>query len=188
MSCCAGEAWGVAVGEAAGVIRVCVWGEAAGEGEAVGICMPGTITCGVGEGEGFGVLTLLAGVRRVRVAVFFFFSALFGFGLLAGFIFDMSCPSCCGTAITLSANTKTNALTTRSAKLKLPDRFMVPPSLFAKANLTFFLYEDWMKRANTSARLRCHHECDCRKVLNTEDVDEDMPGSRFARWPVRSGS
>lgn len=103
--------------------------------------MPGTITCGVGEGEGFGVLTRLAGVRRVRVAAFFFFSAVFGFGLLAGFIFDMSCPSCCGTAITLSAHTKTNALTARSAKLKLPDRFMVPPSLFAKADLTIF----WMK-------------------------------------------
>lgn len=61
-----------------------------GEGEAVGICMPGVITCGPGEGEGLGLLVLLMGVRLARVAVLFFLGAAFGFGLAAGFIFDMS--------------------------------------------------------------------------------------------------
>ncbi len=51
--------------------------------------MPGVITCRLGEAAGLGLLTLL-GVRLVRVAVLFFLGALFGFGLLTGFIFDMS--------------------------------------------------------------------------------------------------
>ncbi len=102
-----------------------------GEGEAVGICMPGVITCGLGEGEGLGVAALFVGVRFARVAVLFFLGAGlgFGFGLLAGFIFDMSCPSCCGKTLTLTANIKASALTVRSAILKLLGRFMVPPYL-----------------------------------------------------------
>lgn len=60
-----------------------------GDGEAVGVCMPGIIKCGLGEGEGLGLLALL-GVRLVRVAVLFLLGALLGFGLLTGFIFDMS--------------------------------------------------------------------------------------------------
>ena len=129
MSCCAGDACGVAGGELAGIgiPGVCICGEAAGEGDAVGICMPGVITCGIGVGDGFGGLTLRAETRRARVAALFFFGAVFGFDLLAGFIFDMSCPSCCGTALTLSANTKAIALIVRSAILKLPDRFTIPP-------------------------------------------------------------
>ncbi len=116
-----------------------------GEGAAVGICIPGVITCpgladgdavgiciprvimwGLGEGEALGLLALLVGVRLARVTLFFP-GALFGFGLAAGFIFDMSCPSCWGNALTPSANTKDNALTIRSATLKLLSRFMVPP-------------------------------------------------------------
>lgn len=74
-------------------------------------------------------MTLLAGVRLARAGVLFFFGAAFGFGLAAGFILDMSCPSCCGNALTLSANTKASALTVRSAILKLLGRFMDPPYL-----------------------------------------------------------
>ncbi len=51
--------------------------------------MPGIIKCGLGEGESLGLLALL-GVRLVRVAVLFLLGALLGFGLLTGFIFDMS--------------------------------------------------------------------------------------------------
>lgn len=62
-----------------------------GDGDAAGICIPGVITCGLGEGDGLGLLALLVGVRLARVALFFL-GALLGFGLAAGFIFDMSCP------------------------------------------------------------------------------------------------
>lgn len=61
-----------------------------GDGDAVGICIPGVITCGLGEGDGLGLLALLVVARLVRVTVRFFLGALFGFGLAAGFIFDMS--------------------------------------------------------------------------------------------------
>ncbi len=100
--------------------------------------MPGVITCGLGEGEGLGLLALLVGVGRARVAVLFFLGALLAFGLLTGFIFDMSCPSCCGNALTLSANTKASALTVRSAILNLLGRFMVPPRGSPKRTLSMF--------------------------------------------------
>lgn len=67
---------------------MCIWGEATGDGDAVGICMPGVITSGLGEGEGFCVVTLVVEGRLALVAALFFFGA--GFGLLAAFIFDMS--------------------------------------------------------------------------------------------------
>ncbi|MGH9904822.1 MAG: hypothetical protein ACRD8U_04455 [Pyrinomonadaceae bacterium] len=91
--------------------------------------MPVVITCGLGEGagEGFGLVAFLVGVRLARVAVLFFLGALFGFGLLAGFIFDMSCPSCCGKTLTLTANIRTSAPSILSAILKLLGRFMVSP-------------------------------------------------------------
>jgi hypothetical protein len=94
VSCCAGDAWGVADGELAGIgiPGVCIWGEATGEGEAVGLCMLGVITCGVGVGDGFGRVARRVVVRRVRGAALFFVRAVFGVGLLAGFIFGVSCP------------------------------------------------------------------------------------------------
>ncbi|MEO8434601.1 MAG: hypothetical protein ABI596_06875 [Pyrinomonadaceae bacterium] len=97
--------------------------------------MPGVITCGLGEGEGFGLVTLLMGARLGRATVLFFLGALFGFGLAAGFILDMSCPSCCGNALTPSINTKARALTVRSAILKLLGRFMVSPYLVRQNEL-----------------------------------------------------
>ena len=96
------------------------------EGDAVGITMPGVITCGLGEADGLGLVTLLVGVR-LRVAVLFFFGALFAFGIFIPGILLMSCSWGCGNAVTLSANTKASALTVRSAIFKLLGRFMVPP-------------------------------------------------------------
>lgn len=73
--------------------------------------MPGVITCG-GEGEGFGFTALLAGgLRLVRAGARFFFGAALGFG------FGMLCISCCGNALTLTANTSASVLNTRSAFL-----------------------------------------------------------------------
>jgi hypothetical protein len=63
-----------------------------GDGDDAGICMPGVITCGLGDGEDLGLVALLVGVRLARVTVLFLRGALLGFGLAAGFIFDMSCP------------------------------------------------------------------------------------------------
>ncbi|MGI8734873.1 MAG: hypothetical protein ACR2LM_16425 [Pyrinomonadaceae bacterium] len=106
-----------------------------GAGDAAGICIPGVITCGLGEGEGLGLLALLVGARLARVAVFFFLGAAFDFGLAAGFIFDMSCPSCCGNTLVVSANITASALTVRSAILKLLDRFMLSPYLARQSEL-----------------------------------------------------
>jgi hypothetical protein len=118
---------GLGDGDAVGICMPGVITCGLGDGDAVGICMPGVITCGLGDGEGLGVVALLVGVRLVRAGAFFLRGAVFGFGLAAGFIFDMSCPSCCGNTLTLTANIKANALILRSAILKLLGRFMVPP-------------------------------------------------------------
>ncbi len=107
-----------------------------GDGDAVGICMPGVITCGLGEGEGLGLAALLVGVRLVRGAVLLFFGAAFGFGFAAGL--GMTCPSCCGNTLIVSANIKASALNVRSAILKLLGRFMVPPTGSPKRTLTMF--------------------------------------------------
>jgi hypothetical protein len=96
--------------------------------------MPGVIRCGLGDGEGLGLVAFFVGVRLARVAFLFFLGALFGFGFDAGFIFDMSCPSCCGNTLKVSVNIKASALSVRSVILKLLDRFMVPPACVAKAN------------------------------------------------------
>ena len=86
--------------------------------------MPGVITCGLGEGAGLCRVVLLVGVR-LRVTVLFFFGAAFGFGFAAGL--GMTCPSCCGNTLMVSANIKASALSVRSAILKLLGRFIVPP-------------------------------------------------------------
>jgi len=95
-----------------------------GLGDGVGICMPGVIKCGLGEGEGLGLVTLLAGVRRARGAVLFL-GAAFGFGFAAGL--GMTCPSCCGNTAIVSANIKASVPTLRNAVIKFLGRFMVPP-------------------------------------------------------------
>ncbi len=94
-----------------------------GDGDAVGICMPGVITCpGLGEGEGAGFLVLLGGVGLARGVVFFFLGAVFCFG----FIFDMSCCSCCGNPATLTVNTIANTPNTRRPVFRL-NQFMISP-------------------------------------------------------------
>ena len=98
-----------------------------GEGEAVGICMPGVITCGLGEGEGLGLVALFVGVRLVRGAGLFLEAARLGFGLGFAAGLGMTCPSCCGNTLIVSANIKASALNIRSATFKLLGRFMVPP-------------------------------------------------------------
>jgi hypothetical protein len=127
-SCCAGDAWGFAAGELSGIgiPGVCVCGEVAGVGAAIGIRMPGVITCGLGEAEGLGLVALLVGVRLARGAALFLVVARFGLGFAAGAL-GMTCPSCCGNTLMLSANIKANALIDRSEIFKLPGRFMVPP-------------------------------------------------------------
>src|SRR5688572_30053180 len=87
--------------------------------------MPGVITCGLGEGEGLGLLALLMGARLARGAVLFFLGAALGFGFAAGL--GMTCPSCCGNTVTLTANIRASAPSVRSAIFKLLSRFMVPP-------------------------------------------------------------
>jgi hypothetical protein len=91
-----------------------------------GLCMPGVITCGLGEAEGLGLVALLVGVRLVRVAVLFFFGAVFGFGFAARGL-GMTCPSCCGHTLALSEKINASALSVRSAILKLLGRFIASP-------------------------------------------------------------
>ena len=89
--------------------------------------MPGVMTCGLGDGEGLGVVALLVGVRRARAAGRFVVVARLGFGLGFAAGLGMTCPSCCGNTLMVSANIKASALNVRSAILKLLDRFIIPP-------------------------------------------------------------
>jgi len=106
-----------------GTVGICIPGvitcPGLGEGDAAGISMPGVITC-AGEGEGFGFVTLLA--------TFFLLGAVFGFGC----IFDMSCCSCCGSAVAVTANINANMPTIRSPSLLVPIQFIKSP-LFKSA-------------------------------------------------------
>ncbi|MGH9932182.1 MAG: hypothetical protein ACREA9_23520 [Pyrinomonadaceae bacterium] len=122
---CPGLGEGDVVGICMPGVITCGAGE--GDGDAVGICMPGVITCGLGEGEGRGLAALLVGVRLGRGVVLRFFGAAFGFGFAAGL--GITCPSCCGNTLIVSANIKASALNGRSAIWKLLGRFMVPPQL-----------------------------------------------------------
>ena len=136
MSCPLGDACGTAVGELAGIgiPGVCICGVAAGDGDAAGIFMPGDITCGLDDGDGLGLVVLLAGVRLARGAGLFLGVARlgFGFGFAAGL--GMTCPSCCGKTLLLSAKIKTSALNVRSAIFKLLGRFMIPLMCRFQAN------------------------------------------------------
>ncbi|MEK6281678.1 MAG: hypothetical protein AABN95_15085 [Acidobacteriota bacterium] len=117
---------GLGDGEAVGICMpgVITW-PGLGDGEGVGITMPGVITCGLGEGEGLGFVARLAGGRLARVTAFFFLGAVLGFGFAAGL--GMTCPSCCGNTLMVSAHIKASALSVRSAILKLLGRFIIPP-------------------------------------------------------------
>ena len=92
------------------------------------------MTCGLGDGEGLGLVALLVGVRRARGAGRFLGAARLGLALGFAAGFGMTCPSCCGNTLVVSENIKASALSVRSAILKLLGRFMVPPNWLAKAN------------------------------------------------------
>lgn len=94
---------GLGDGEAVGICIPGVITCGVGDGDAAGICMPGAITCGLGDGEGLGLATLRVVVRLAR-GVLFFGVARFAFGV-AAFGLGMTCPSCCGKTVLLSANT-----------------------------------------------------------------------------------
>ena len=119
-----------------------------GDGDAVGICISGVITCGVGEGEGLGLDGLFLGVRLVRGAVLFFGAAL-GFGLAAGL--GMVCPSCCGNTLVVSVNSKASALSGRSAILKLLDKFMGSLDMVRQSELLTMIWTTIMNRKTTQA-------------------------------------
>ncbi len=106
-----------------------------GEGDAVGICIPGIISCeGVCEVLGLLLVLLFVAARRGFVRGFFFRGALLAFGIFIPGILLMSCPSCCGSALTLTANIRASALSVRSALLQLLGLFMFFPSGVLKAN------------------------------------------------------
>ena len=116
---------GLGDGEAVGICipGVITWG--VGDGDAAGICMPGAITCGLGDGEGLGLATLRVVVRLAR-GVLFFGVARLAFGV-AAFGLGMTCPSCCGNALLVSANTSATEQNARSILLVLTDQFIFPP-------------------------------------------------------------
>lgn len=116
---------GLGDGDAAGICMpgVITWG--LGDGDAAGICIPGVITCGLGDGEGLG-LALLRVVVRLGRGVLFFGVARLAFGV-AAFGLGMTCPSCCGKAVLLSANTIAREQNARSVLFETSDRFIFPP-------------------------------------------------------------
>ena len=123
-----------------------------GDGEAVGITMPGVITCGPGEDLGFLVVRFPV-VRLTLGRGFFFLAALFGFGLFIPGILLMSCPcgillmSCCGKTFRLTAQISATAPRARSALLQLLGLFMVPLFEIVNANShKLFLNESGMDR------------------------------------------
>ena len=158
---CPGDGEGLVIG----IPGVCTCGDI-GEGEAVGICIPGVITC-AGEGEGFGLVALLAGGRLARGAAFLFLGALFGFG----FMLDMSCCSCCGSAVAVTANINANMPTVRSPSLMVPIQFIKSP-LFksARANARMLLLKKGRARQDRPMPVP---SVTSRVVdrLNAEDVD-----------------
>lgn len=119
---------GIGEGEAPGICMpgVITW-PGLGDGDAAGITIPGVMTCGLGDGDGLGVVGLLVGVRRTRGAGRLLGAARLGLGLGFAPGLGMTCPSCCGNTLMVSANIKASALSVRSAILKLLGRFIIPP-------------------------------------------------------------
>jgi len=96
--------------------------------------MSGVITCGLGEG--FGVVVLLVEVRLGRGAGLFLGLARLGFGFgFTAFGFGITCPSCCGSTLMLSAKVKASAPLVRSKNLKLLSRLMAPPKWSRQSEL-----------------------------------------------------
>jgi hypothetical protein len=117
--------WGLGEGDALGICMpgVITWG--LGEGDAVGIFIPGVITCGLADGEGLGLAVVRLELFLARLVVFFFVAARFAFDFAADGL-GITCPSCCGNAVPLSANTSAKEQSVRSF-LQLLNRFIIPP-------------------------------------------------------------
>lgn len=115
---------GLGDGDADGICMPGVITCGLGEGDAAGICIPGVITCGLGAGEGLGLAVRRVGVRLVR-GVRFFGVARFGVGV-ATFGLGITCPSCCGKALLLSASTIAREQNARSIRF-VSEQFMFPP-------------------------------------------------------------
>jgi hypothetical protein len=118
--------WGLGEGDAVGIFIPGVITCGLGEGDALGICIPGVITCGLGEGEGLGLAVFWLALLLARLVVFFFGAARLGFGFAAGGL-GITCPSCCGNAVPLSANTSAKEQSVLTIFV-LPDRFIIPPN------------------------------------------------------------
>ena len=116
---------GVGDGDADGICIPGVITCGLGDGDAAGICIPGVITCGLGDGEGLGLATLRVVVRLGR-GVLFFGVARLALGV-AAFGFGMTCPSCCGKAVLLSANTTAKEQIARSILFLSTDQFIFTP-------------------------------------------------------------
>lgn len=116
---------GVADGEADGICIPGVITCGLGDGDAVGICIPGVITWGLGDGEGLGRAVLRVVVRLGR-GVLFFGVARLALGV-AAFGLGMTCPSCCGKAVLLSANTIAREQNPRSILFLSTDQFICTP-------------------------------------------------------------
>jgi len=123
-------------GDLAGIcIPGCIWcdGIEDGDGDVAGICIPGCISCdGLSAELALFMPGFLVAARRILGREFFFFGAVFAFGLPMPGILLMSCPSCCGNALTLIAKTNASTLNTRGP-LNLLSCFMISP-YFAEAN------------------------------------------------------
>ena len=138
---------GLGEGDAEGICIPGVITCGLGEGDAAGICIPGVITCGLGEGEGLGLAVLRVVVVRLGRGVRFFGAAGFGFGV-AAFGLGITCPSCCGKALLLSANTiarEQNACRIRFVS----DQFIFPPSGDCKLRNPQVLFRYWNKQRDT---------------------------------------
>jgi hypothetical protein len=150
-------------------------GIADGDGDVAGICIPGCISCdGLGAELGLFIRGFLVAARRILGRDFFFFGAVFGFGLLIPGILLMSCPSCCGNALTLNAKTKASAPSAH--ELKSINCFMIFPC-FGKANPDSVLEKNRGSQATRQNACATNQDEDCLEGLNAEDIDEDMPGS-----------
>lgn len=137
---------GTGVGEAEGICMPgIIWcdglgdgvGGGVGAGDAAGICIPGGISFrGLGDGEGAVVVGTLAGLRvvwrRGRVRRF---GAAFGFGLDASGCLGITCPSCCGSAVALIANTRMRTPIPRNWIAK-SDRIIFPPCVHRSGRRT----------------------------------------------------
>ena len=134
---------GLGDGEAVGICIPGVITCGVGDGDAAGICMPGAITCGLGDGEGLGLATLRVVVRLGR-GVLFFGVARLAFGVAAfGLGFGMTWPSCCGNALLLSANTSATEQNARSILLVSTDQFIFTPMWRSPMRDPTVLFDCW---------------------------------------------